>query len=244
VIAVQFASVKRTEPRPLAASWPELVAALSEHVERAEKLAGALWSPVSYCDGARRSLAGVDSVFAFVADLDGHDLAEVLPHLEGVAHVAYTTHSHRPGEPAWHLVVPLAEPVDAERWPAVWYALDRRFGGLADHACRDASRAYFMPQHAPGAPFAVVVGDGEPIEVPAVSAAPPPVRRAAGKRVEPRRSRPEWLDESWWNEPQDLSRFDGMTERQTIEALCAELRIITAKILADIEADEAASNRT
>jgi hypothetical protein len=101
-----------------------------------------------------------------------------------------------------------------------------------------------MPQHAPGAPFAVVVGDGEPIEVPAVSAAPPPVRRAAGKRVEPRRSRPEWLDESWWNEPQDLSRFDGMTERQTIEALCAELRIITAKILADIEADEAASNRT
>jgi hypothetical protein len=210
-----------------------LVAALSEHVERAEKLTGALWSPVSYCDGARESLVGVDSVFAFVADLDGHDLADVLPHLEGVAHVAYTTHSHRRGEPAWHLVVPLAEPVDAERWPAVWYALDRRFGGLADHACRDASRAYFMPQHAPGAPFAVMVGDGEPIEVPAVSAAPPPVRRAAGKRVEPRRSRPKWLDESWWNEPQDLSRFEGTSERETIEALIAELHAITATILAD-----------
>ena len=30
-----------------------------------------------------------------------------------------------------------------------------------------------------------------------------------------------------------------MTERQTIEVLSAELRVITAKILADIEADEA-----
>jgi hypothetical protein len=224
VIAVRFASVRRTEPQPLAASWPELVAALSEHVERADKLAGALWSPVSYCDGARRSLAGVDQVFAFVADLDGHDLAEVLPYLDGIAHVAYTTHSHRPGEPAWHLVVPLAEPVDAERWPAVWYALDRRFGGLADHACRDASRAYFMPQHAPDAPFAVVVGDGEPIGVPAVSAAPPPVRRAYGKRVEPRRSRPAWLDEAWWHEPQDLSRFEGKTKREKLEMLYAEFQ--------------------
>jgi hypothetical protein len=158
VIAVRFASVKRTEPHPLAASWPELVAALSDHVERAEKLAGALWSPVAYCDGARRSLAGVDQVFAFVADLDGHDLAEV------------------------------------------------------------------MPQHAPGEVFAFVVGGGEPIEVPAVSAAPPPVRRAAGKRVEPRRSRPEWLDESWWNEPQDLSRFEGKTKREKLEMLYAEFQ--------------------
>lgn len=233
--AVRFASVKRTQPEPLAASWPELVAVLSQHAERAEKLAGALWSPVSYCDGARRSLAGVDRVFAFVADLDGHDLAEVMPRLEGLAFVAYTTHSHRVGEPAWHLVVPLAEPVDAERWPSVWYSLDRRFGGVADHACRDCSRAYFLPQHAPGEAFEVVVGDGEPVEVPAVSDAPP-VRRVAGKRAEPRRSRPEFLDESWWNEPQDLSRFEGKSEREVATMLLAELREIRAKI----EADEAA----
>ena len=223
LIAVRFESVKRTTPQPLAASWSELVAALSEHVERADKLAGALWSPVTYCEGARRSLAGVDSVFAFVADLDGHDLAEVLPHLEGVAHVAYTTHSHRAGEPAWHLVVPLAEPVDAERWPAVWYALDQRFGGLADHACRDASRAYFMPQHAPGEAFAVVVGDGEPIAVPMVSA-PPPVRRAAGKRAEPRRATNGIPDEAWWSEPQDLSRFEGLTDAEKAQMLLDEFQ--------------------
>ena len=91
-VAVRFASVKRTQPEPLAATWPELVAALSEHAERAEKLAGALWSPVTYCDGARRSLAGVDRVHAFVADLDGHDLDAVRPHLDGLAFVAYTLH--------------------------------------------------------------------------------------------------------------------------------------------------------
>ena len=240
MIAVRFASVKRTQPAPLAGSWSELVAALSEHAENADKLAGALWSPVSYLDGARRGLAGVDQVFAFVADLDGHDLSAVMPMLDGLAFIAYTTHSHQVDEPAWHLVVPLAKPVDAEAWPATWLALDQRFGGFADHACRDCSRAYFLPQHAPGAVFDVVIGDGEPVAVPAVSSVQP-VRRVAGKRAEPRRNAAWIPDEAWWNEPADLSRFDGMSKQQTIEALSAELRVITAKILADIEADELAN---
>lgn len=234
MIAVRFTSVRDTTPHPLAATWPQLVAVLSQHTARADKLRGALWSPVSYCEGARRSLAGVDRVHYFVADLDGHDLAEVRPHLDGLAFIAYTTHSHRAGEPAWHLVVPLAEPVDAERWPAVWHALDARLGGLADHACRDCSRAYFLPQHAPGAAFEVVVGEGAPIEVPAVSGVPP-VRRKAGRRVEPRRSRPQVLDEAWWNEPQDLSKYAGMTEAEMAAAFLVEFR----KLRARIEADEA-----
>lgn len=57
----------------------------------------------------------------------------------------------------------------------------------------------------------------------------------AGRRAEPRRSRPEFLDESWWNEPQDLSRFEGKTEREVATMLLAEFREIRAKI----EADEA-----
>jgi hypothetical protein len=183
MIAVRFGSVKRTRPAPLASSWPELVAVLSEHAENADKLAGALWSPVSYLDGARRGLAGVDRVFAFVADLDGHDLSEA--------------------------------------WPATWIARDRRFGGFADHACRDCSRAYFMPQHAPGAVFDVVIGNGEPVAVPMVSSVEP-VRRVAGKRAEPRRNGNRIPDEAWWNEPADLSRFDGMTERETLQTLYAE----------------------
>jgi hypothetical protein len=230
-VAVRFASVRDTTPHPLAATWPQLVAALSQHTERADKLRGALWSPVSYCEGARRSLAGVDRVHYFVADLDGQDLAEVMPRLDGLAFIAYTTHSHRAGEPAWHLVVPLAEPVDAERWPAVWHALDLRLGGVADHACRDCSRAYFMPQHAPGAAFEVVVGEGAPIEVPAVSGEP--VRRKAGRRVEPRRSRPPYLDEAWWREPQDLSRFAGKSQAEIATMFLAELRELRARIEPD-----------
>jgi hypothetical protein len=170
-------------------------------------------------------------VSAFVADLDGHHLAEVMPRLDGLAFIAYTTHSHRAGEPAWHLVVPLAEPVDAERWPAVWHALDLRLGGVADHACRDCSRAYFMPQHAPGAAFEVVVGEGAPIEVPAVSGEP--VRRKAGRRVEPRRSRPPYLDEAWWREPQDLSRFAGKSQAEIATMFLAELRELRARIEPD-----------
>jgi len=90
--------------------------------------------------------------------------------------------------------------------------------------------------------FEVVVGDGAPIDVPAVAGEP--VRRVAGKRAAPRRSRPEWLDEAWWNEPQDLSRFEGKTEPEIATMLLAEFRELRAtldNIKAEIAADEQAA---
>jgi len=87
----------------------------------------------------------------------------------------------------------------------------------------------------------VVVGDGAPIDVPAVAGEP--VRRVAGKRATPRRSRPYWLDEAWWNEPADLSRFDAMTERETLQVLYAEWQVLKAKILTEIAVDQEPNNR-
>ena len=64
----------------------------------------------------------------------------------------------------------------------------------------------------------------------------------AGRRAEPRRKLNRVLDESWWNEPADLSRFDGMTERETLQALYAEWQVLKAKILADIVADDSVNH--
>jgi uncharacterized protein CbrC (UPF0167 family) len=36
-------------------------------------------------------------------------------------------------------------------------------------------------------------------------------------------SKKYWKDEAWWNEPQDLSRFAGMTQQQIAVALRGEL---------------------
>lgn len=64
----------------------------------------------------------------------------------------------------------------------------------------------------------------------------------AGRRAEPRRKLNRVLDESWWNGPADLSRFDGMTEHETLQALYAEWQVLKAKILADIVADDSVND--
>jgi len=43
------------------------------------------------------------------------------------------------------------------------------------------------------------------------------------------------LSEEWWNEPQDLSRFAGKSEKQVAGMLLEELR----RIRAELEAEEA-----
>jgi hypothetical protein len=233
MIATWFASLKHTTPQPFAATWDELCALLSQHRVAESKHAGSLWSPAVYTPGARRGIAGVDSLSVFVADLDGESLDALLPRVDGLDWIATTTWSHTPDDPHWHFVLRLDRSVAADDWRATWRALHAHLGIVGDPQTSDASRIYFMPQHAPGAAFEVVVGEGAPIKVPAVSGEP--VRRKAGRRVEPRRSRPRFLDEAWWREPQDLSRFAGKSQAEKAAMLLAEFRELRARI----EADEA-----
>jgi hypothetical protein len=83
----------------------------------------------------------------------------------------------------------------------------------------------------------VVRGVGAAVSVDSLPGVPDSqrgVRRSAKRATSNGR---EWMDEAWWNEPADLSRFDGMTERETLHALHAELRVLSAQILADLDAE-------
>ena len=235
-MAVGFDSVRSVTPRPLADSWEALVGVLSVHVERERKQDGNLWSPVSYVPGARRGLAGVDTVEAFVLDLDDVGLDVVRPRLNGLAYVAYSTWSFG-GTSGVHLVVPLAEAVDAWEWESVWDACFASFGSVGDSACRDASRIYYRPQHAPGAPHFVEVGEGDRFNVATLDTKRPrthtPRPRRRPRSTTGKRSEPYYLSEAWWNEPADLSRFEGKTEKETLELLYAEWQVLKAKMKAD-----------
>jgi len=237
MIASLFQSVKSVNPQPFAATWDELCALLSQHAERSTKQSGTLWSPAIYADGAKRGLAGVDVVAVFVADLDGEALDAVVPRLAGIDWIAVTTWSHRDDDPHWHLVIRLDRAVDACDWSATWRAMHQQFGITGDPQTCDASRIYYTPQHAPGEAWQVVRGVGAAVSVDSLPGVPDSqrgVRRSAKRATSNGR---EWMDEAWWNEPADLSRFDGMTERETLHALHAELRVLSAQILADLDAE-------
>jgi len=215
------------------------VEVLSVHVERGAKQDGNLWSPVVYAPGATRGLAGVESVEAFVLDLDDAPLDAVRPKLAGLEWFAYSTWSFS-GSAGVHVVVPLVEPVDAWEWESAWDACFAFVGGVGDSACRDASRIYYRPQHAKDAPHFTEHARGDRLDVSSLATSRPRAVTRAGKRPARRGKQkegrvPDYLSEEWWNEPQDLSRFAGKSEKEVAGMLLEELR----RIRAELEAEEA-----
>lgn len=87
-------------------------------------------------------------VSALVVDLDR--VAPDFAWLAGICWIDRTTWSHRPEAPRWRVVIPLARPVPAERWGDVWQRARATLCPEADPACKDASRAYWLPSHAVG----------------------------------------------------------------------------------------------
>jgi HNH endonuclease len=144
-----FAGIDRPRVQPRVVDLDELVQLLIRFEVLPDKRRGCCWSPTLYADSATtRGNAGVVSVSALVFDLD-----RVPPdpkRLEGVCWIAHTTWSHRPDTPKWRLVLPLATPIAAADWPDMWQRARAALCPEADPACKDASRAYYLPSHPAG----------------------------------------------------------------------------------------------
>lgn len=149
------------------------------------------WSPIAYRADVRRAAAAFE-VSALVLDYDGTVSLDAAR--ERWAHaqcVGYTTWSHAdPAAARVRLVVPLAEPVPAARWAAVWRwacALDTDH----DTTCGDLARLHFLPFLRFGQEPAAWRHDGPYLRLPAeaLTAEPShatrrePSRRKASKRI-------------------------------------------------------------
>lgn len=210
---------------------------MSAHAERENKLDGFLWSPVTYRPNRTRSLNGVESVSCFVADLDGESLSGVLPRLQGIAFHAYTTWSHTPESEHWHLVIPLSEPVEAWRWRSVWARMHAELGIVGDPSCCDASRIYFAPQHPSGSEFQFVSADGEMYTTPVVTPIEHDEKRArivsvtrTVKRSRGQSVGVEFLSDAWWNEPVNISRWDGLEGKELYSAMLDEWNVLRGNL--------------
>jgi len=220
VNAVKFHDIKSNQPRNFAISWNGLSALLTISVPNSDKTQRELWSPVTYLPNTTRGNRNVDQVTCLVVDMDG----EAFDHakLDGLEYLAYTTWSHTDNDQHWHLVLPLAYPVPAYRWHEVWTRLHERINVVGDPQTKDPARIFYRPQHKPLATPRLKMQSGAFID-PQLDE-----RFVAQRRPNPRayqsRKKRYWEDEAWWNEPQDLSRFDGLTQSEIAGRLLVEFR--------------------
>ena len=220
-MAVWFSSVKAVQPQPLASSWSQLKELLLFHEENEVKSAGALWSPVTYYENTTRGNRNVRFVESLVVDLDGSSFESA--RLDGLEWFAYSTYSHRLDDPHYHLVLPLAERVPAGLWRAVWLEMVERLNLPADPQTKDPARLFYLPQHAPDAPFEFHEGSGVLLDTSFdwddVHSSRPVVRQARN----PRRVRAgaEMLSESWWASA-DVSCWAGLEGKELYRVMLAE----------------------
>ena len=96
-----------------------------------------------------------------------------------------------------------------------------------DPATKDPARIFYLPQYQMGRAPDRRFGHGERLDAGLGELFIPPtvVTYPSPRAAETRRSSNEhWRPESWWNEPQDLSRFAGMTQPQIAAKLLEEFR--------------------
>ena len=199
-------------------TWQDLKDVLRASAERQEK-GGAGWSPAAF--SGPRLKANAVSVSAFVADLDDITTEQLfdLQSSLAAAGTAYAIHSTFT-KGRYRLVIPLASAVSADDWHRwAWRACVDKIGLPVDESCKDASRFYYLPQHAEGDSPEFFEGGGHPLDIGA-----PPV--AERKPAPP----PEHVDVAAMLADQ-APVFDMEALREATKRLDADKREALAPIL-------------
>jgi hypothetical protein len=162
--------------KPRIVTLDELVELLAGFEVLTDKRRGRCWSPTRYADGATtRGNAGVLEVSALVFDLDR--VPPDTERLAGVYWLGHTTWSHTPTAPRWRVVIPLKTPVQTSNWRDVWQRARTALCPEADPACKDPSRAYWLPSHSGGVTAKVTYHDGPLLDPSTLPALPPEPKR-------------------------------------------------------------------
>jgi len=187
------------------------------------------WSPATF-DPAWRLNVNARDVSALVLDYDdGTPIEQARETWGRWAYALHTSWSHTDAAPRFRVVVPLATPCPAARWPRVWrWAADR--APEIDPACKDASRLYYLPAVASDlSPWHAETGDGDPLDLdPAALPDPAPDTRprkpAPTRTAHPVRTRRAPLpDDTRLRELGRLLRSDRGAREHLARSLGAEV---------------------
>jgi putative DNA primase/helicase len=148
VLCSTFTSEKDNEPKPYQGFFVHL---LGKHRTRSRKGGTPAFSMARYAEGASRGNAGVVEVSALVYDFDhlASAVAELVQrHLEGWAHVAYSSYSHfatGDDDCCFRAVILCTRPILPDEYPVVWKAMNELLGDWADRQASDPARIWYLP---------------------------------------------------------------------------------------------------
>jgi len=157
-------------PRAIKRTWADLCDRIRTPLVRAEK-DGALFAPAIF-DPPKRAKRNVVEVSMLVLDYDhGANMdRDCAPWRDlELTFAAYTTHSSRQvtesnpdAEVRFRVMIPLLEPIPADKYPLLWQWAADASEGRIDLAAKDASRMFYTPvKCAPDAPYECFFHEGE-----------------------------------------------------------------------------------
>lgn len=164
-----FQHKKDNKPQVVVRTWQELCERFQKPPIRKEK-DGQLFSPALF-EPARRLKENVKEVSLLCLDVD-HDAdfetAKKSFDLLGGAYAIYSTHSHlrktdsNPNaEPRYRVVVPLACPIQVNKFPSLWQYAKHQTLMPFDESAKDSSRMFYTPVKAEqNAVYEVFIKDG------------------------------------------------------------------------------------
>ncbi len=124
--------------------------------------------------GGRRKKENVDSRWLITLDADfaGDDfMLTVDLMLGGTAYAIYSTHSHRPEQPKYRLILPASRAMTPDEYAAVSRKTAETIGmTLFDRTTFDVHRLMYLPSCSADAEPMLEIGEGEPLDVDAVLA--------------------------------------------------------------------------
>lgn len=108
---------------------------------------GPYFIPVTFNKSSRLA-KDVGLIYAFVCDFDSGAITSELIHalLRDWTYVAWTSYSNSIEKPKWRVVIPYSVPITPEQHEAVFYFMQRRFGGELDPRCETTNQLWYLPR--------------------------------------------------------------------------------------------------
>ena len=105
-----------------------------------------LWSPALYPEDAKRGSDSVIHLSCLVLDYDGGTaIAAASATWQDYFHLVHSTFSYTPEKPKFRLILPLAEPVPAASWHAVYEWAQERTGFAVDPTGKSIGSTFALP---------------------------------------------------------------------------------------------------
>ncbi|MBT4837325.1 MAG: hypothetical protein HON94_08265, partial [Methylococcales bacterium] len=166
----QIRGVRDTKPEHIITTWDEFVESLKSPVIRGQlalidylqadrktqtkQKNGKAWIPAKFQSDGTRSDKNVETISAFVADLDNKSGPVVTEDsirntLKSITYATHTSYSHSLDKPKWRVIIPFSQPCSIDRFPAVFEYFQSLFEGTLDCSCRNPSHLFYLPSCPP-----------------------------------------------------------------------------------------------